>query len=77
MSKTQITSNKKLFEFICDQMVKLDNLETSPAEAAAMAMLAKQANMCLKHELEKVELQIKLTDLTDNKSLTPLPLNIS
>lgn len=46
-------NNKSLLHFIYGQMEKLDNGEISKEQAREQANLAKQANNCMKYELQR------------------------
>lgn len=55
-------NNKSLLHFIFDQMEKLDQNEIDVDQAKAQANLAKQANNSLKYELDRVNVQMRLTE---------------
>ncbi len=55
------TNNKSLLHFIFNQMEKLDKKEITVEEARSQAALAKQANNSLSYELERANVQMKLT----------------
>ncbi|MBQ4532976.1 MAG: hypothetical protein IJA24_07050 [Alistipes sp.] len=59
-SETKISfDTKDLFDFICSQMVKLDNGEISIQQAQTQANLAKQANNAMVCALRKAEMFLK------------------
>lgn len=53
-------NNKSLLHFVFDTMEKLNNKEITEQEAKAQALLAKQANNCLRYEDERVRTLIQL-----------------
>lgn len=55
-------NSKSLFTFICDQMGKLAKDEITTEQAKAQANLAKQANNILKYELDRINMQIKISE---------------
>lgn len=54
-------NNKSMLAFIFGQMEKLDEGKIDVQQAKAQADLAKQANNALKYEIERVNVQMKLT----------------
>lgn len=55
-------NNNTLFNFICEQMEKLDNNKIDVEKAHAQATLAKQANNSLRYELDRSKTLIKLEE---------------
>lgn len=54
-------NNKSMLAFIFGQMEKLDEGKIDVQQAKAQADLAKQANNALKYEIERVNVQMRLT----------------
>jgi len=67
----QPTNNKALLHFIYDQMNKLDNGEITKEQAREQANLAKQANNCMKYELQR---SATLVILSQNKRETDVSI---
>lgn len=55
-------NNKDLFNFICDQMEKLDDGSITVEQGQAQATLAKQANNSLRYEIDRAKTQMKLDE---------------
>jgi hypothetical protein len=54
-------NNKSMLAFIFGQMEKLDKNEIDVSQAKAQADLAKQANNALKYEIDRANIEMKLT----------------
>jgi hypothetical protein len=54
-------NNKSMLAFIFGQMEKLDKNEIDVLQAKAQADLAKQANNALKYEIDRANIEMKLT----------------
>lgn len=63
-------NSKSLFSFVCDQMEKLQADEITVEKAKAQANLAKQANNLLKYELDRANIEIRISEFkkTDSNS---------
>jgi hypothetical protein len=55
-------NNKSLLSFVFDQMDKLNENLITVEQAKAQANLAKQANNCLRYELDLVKTKIQVTE---------------
>jgi hypothetical protein len=66
-------NNKSLLHFLYGQMQKLDSGEISKEQAREQANLAKQANNCMKYELQRTA-TLMLVDQYRRETGTSIPL---
>lgn len=70
----QPVNSKSLLHFIFDQMDKLDKGEKQIEEVKAQALLAKQANNILKYELDRVKIEMQLSEHNQNQNFKKIEI---
>lgn len=59
-------NNKSLLHFLYDQMEKLQNGQITKEQAREMSNLAKQANNCMKYELQRTAMLMAVDQYKSN-----------